>query len=73
MKSFVVLVTMSLLVGSTVGCSHLDAGNCAGWRKVSLKAPTVTYLVKNDRPAAEGILGNNEHGVSVKCWEPNAK
>lgn len=48
----------------------MKSGNaCDGWRKHQMKSATAKYIVQNDRPFAESVLGHNQHGANVGCWE----
>lgn len=65
------LISASVLaVAAFVSGCQTTAGNaCDGWRPVPLAPASAVYLVKNDRPAAEAVVGHNAFGRKKCGWK----
>lgn len=52
---------------SLAACQTTSATNCAGWKRNSPAPGTVVYLIKNDRPFAVRVLGNDKFYDQQRC------
>jgi|GEM_PF-971426 len=56
--------------GLLAGCqTNAPASICDGWKRLSPSAETRTFIIRNDRPFAEGVAAHNTFGTRQGCWK----
>lgn len=69
MPKFLLLMPLLCALISSCQTAKNTASVCDGWKKLAAAPATAAYLIKNDRPLANGIAAHNKFGVSQNCWD----